>query len=267
VPDGETIATLLGDVVEVPLSQLGDDADFGGAQIVDLADGVSAFAYTGEDFINEGGLVLFDDVGDLEVDRLIGGFGLGVDAEGYPLHTSLGPLLDDADEAGLYGTILCDADGLLCGSFPYDQWGDSTGPMAVDADGNVFAVMTSFDGTQNARGFGATQIQLAEPTVGTDFFTIDGFGTPLAALAPTIDGDEGLLVYQATDAETFAQDPAIVVAYAAGDGIVAPSGEPETLLTPTGVGAPVSLMTDDQERIWVGVGTKGGTRFAVLARP
>ena len=37
-------------------------------------------------------------------------------------------------------------------------WGDSSGPVAVDRAGNAFVVMSSFDDTQEARGFDAASI-------------------------------------------------------------------------------------------------------------
>jgi hypothetical protein len=260
---------LAAETIEVDLTDLlADDASFGGAQIIDVGDGTSAFAYTGADFFTEGGLVFFDEEGAIEVDLLIGGFGLGVDpSTGLPIYSALAPLQEvEAGSAGLFGTVPCDEGGLVCGGTTHAEWGDSTGPVAVDEDGNVFAVMTSFDGTQTARGFSSTEIELGTEVDGTDLFTVDGFGSPLAALAPTAAAD-GLLVYQATNDETFLPETPIFVPFAEGDVAIGPTGEPAVLLTPAVEGAAVSFVADGEGRIWVGVGTDGGTTFAVLARP
>jgi len=247
---------------------LGDDADFGGGQFLDLPGDTTIFTYSGEDFTTEGGLVFFDEEGVLETDLLIGGVGIAVDAtDGSPLVAALAAPLDTAiDAAGLYGVEACVGGGFVCGGVAHSIWGDATGPVATDLDGNVFAVMTSFDGTQTARGFGPGELSTDELTDGADAFTVGGFGSPLAAIAP-LAGEPGLLVFQATNAETYAGEPAIVATYEADGDSVTPGEAPETLLTPTVDGAPISLVSDDEDRIWVGVGTETGTRFAVLARP
>jgi hypothetical protein len=242
--------------------------NFPGAQVVDIWGDRSAFAYTGTPFDTEGGLVLLDASALVSDLTLIGGFGLGALSQ-LPddrlLYTALSPVGAAAPlAAGLYVATRCDP-GELCDGAAIATWGDATGPLAVDAAGNAFAVMTSFDGSQAARGWSAEQLDAgAAAGPGTDVFAIAGFGSPLAALAPS-GAREGLLVFQAADATTFLPVAPIAVRYAIADGVVVAEAEEPFLAA--GPDTPVSLVADGEERLWVGVPREGGgSTFVVLAR-
>jgi hypothetical protein len=241
---------------------------FPGAQVVDLPwDDRSAFTYTGDDFATEGGLVLVDP-GGLAVDALVIG-ALGVAAApggavGQLLFTALGPVGGGGDEPGLHAAVPCD-DAEICDGGTLAAWGEATGPVAVDADGNAFALMTSFDGTQEARGWSAEELGAGSPSEGTTVLALEGFGSPLAALAPRGDAP-GLLAFQPADATSFAPVEPIVGRYEVEDGVVVARGEPGPLLDLEDDEAPVSLTADDAGRLWVGVPSGAGTRFVVLDR-
>lgn len=260
--------------LEVAVSpvDLGLGADrFAGAQILDLPwSDRSAFTYTGADFMSDGGLVLIDDEA-LVVDiPVIGGFGvaaLPAGESGRVVVTALGPLDADASTPGLYAGDGCAEPDELCDAGAVAMWGEATGPVAADADGNVFALMTSFDGSQEARGWTEEEIlsDEAQPRPGATILELDGFGSPFAAMAPAGEAS-GMLAFQPADATTFAPVEPIVVRYAVEGGAIAPQGDPQRLLDLEDDQAPVSLTTDDLGRLWVGVPSGAGTRFVVLDR-
>lgn len=145
-------------------------------------------------------------------------------------------------------------------------WGDSSGPVAVDHDGNAFAVMSSFDDTQEARGFDAASIARgAGPTDGAKLFTIPGFGSNLAALAPK-GAAPGFVAYQPSSGTTFLPEDVIAQQYSVTGGKLAAVGAPKPLLQATTANAYLYLMVDDQEHLWIGTDTAAGATYVVLAR-
>lgn len=148
-------------------------------------------------------------------------------------------------------------------------WGDSSGPVAVDHGGNAFVVMSSFDGSQEARGFDAASIARGSaPTAGTKLFTIPGFGSNLAALAPTA-AAPGIVAYQPSDATTFLPVDVLEQQYTVAGGKIAAMGVPKTLLQAATANALLYVMVDDQDRLWVGtdkVAPATGATYVVLTR-
>jgi hypothetical protein len=148
-------------------------------------------------------------------------------------------------------------------------WGDSSGPVAVDHAGNVFVVMSSFDGSQEARGFTATSIARgSSPTAGAKLFTIPGFGSNLAALAPTATAP-GILAYQPSDGTTFLPLDVLEQRYTVSSGKLAAMGVPTTLLQAATANALLYVFVDDQDRLWVGtdkVAPATGATYVVLQR-
>jgi hypothetical protein len=148
-------------------------------------------------------------------------------------------------------------------------WGDSSGPVAVDHAGNAFVVASSFDGSQEARGFDAASIARgAGPTAGTKLFTIDGFGANVAALAPA-GAAPGILVYQPSDGTTFQPQDLLEQEYTLTAGKLEAMGVPKTMLQATTANAFLYVMVDDQDRLWVGtdkVAPATGATYIVLSR-
>jgi hypothetical protein len=148
-------------------------------------------------------------------------------------------------------------------------WGDSSGPVAVDHGGNAFVVMSSFDGSQEARGFDAASIARgAAPTAGAKLFTIPGFGSNLAALAPTATAP-GILAYQPSDGTTFLPVDVLEQQYTVAGGKLEAMGVPTTLLQAATANAFLYVMVDDQDRLWVGTDKAApltGATYVVLAR-
>jgi hypothetical protein len=146
-------------------------------------------------------------------------------------------------------------------------WGEASGPVAVDRDGNVFAVMPTYSsGDQEARGFAAAAIMRGQgATDGTPLFTLPGFGSRLSALAPTAQ-ESGIVVFQPFDPMTFKPTDVIAQAYSVSGAAVKPEGLPVTFLKLAKAETTVSLMRDDQDRLWVGASSAVGSTFAVIIR-
>jgi hypothetical protein len=204
-------------------------------------------------------------------------------AAGVPAASSLGRFLFSGlsplgmpatSTNGLYAADACSSptEGLGVGtgcsaSALVAAWGEDSGPVATDANGDVFAVLASASaGTQEARGFLASSVARgAAPTAGTTLFTIDGFGSSLAALVPTAN-DPGVVVFQPFDSTTFDALDVIEQQFTAA-GSIAAMGTPSTLLTvPTGQAQGLSFMTDDSQRLWVAGTTASSTTYVVLVR-
>jgi hypothetical protein len=139
--------------------------------------------------------------------------------------------------------------------------------MAADLGGNAFVVLPSFAGDQEARGFVAEAIARgAAPAEGSPVFTLPGAGTGLAALTPA-EGAPGLLAFQPTDPGTFDPLDPIVVRYAVAGGAVQAEGAPAPLVALATPGDLVALLSDADDRLWIGAPSPGGgTTFVILAR-
>jgi hypothetical protein len=159
------------------------------------------------------------------------------------------------------GDASCGAPALV------ESWGDASGPVAADADGDVFAVMTSFSGDQSAHAWAAPAIAHgAKPAKGAELFTLPGFGSALAALAPSSGAGVGLVAFQPSDATSYAPLDAIAQRFEVNGGAIAPKGEPSTLVTLAKAGTALTLTSDDAGRLWVGADVNGKATFVVLAR-
>ncbi len=201
----------------------------------------------------------------------------GPEDTGRVLYTGLSELENEnASLNGLYAGDACAASQGLTPEGAAEcaaptliaSWGDASGPVAVDTQGNVFAVMPTFANLQTARGFAASTIAPGSgPAAGDLIFSLPGFGSALAAMAPT-DDDPGLLVFQ-PNAGTDPYDAldAVVVEYTAEGGTIVPKDEPSPLLRLTAPNTALALFTDGAGRLWVGVRTpEDATTFFVFVR-
>lgn len=199
------------------------------------------------------------------------------DATGRLAYTGLSNLGEAAAGTnGLYAADDCDGSFLpggepACGApIQVAAWGDASGPVVADSQGNAFVVMTNFAGDQAARGFASAKIaEGAAAIAGDDLFTLDGFGQSLAAIAPG-DGTAGILAFQPSDASSFEALDVLQIRYStSADGITVEAA-PAPLLTFPSPNTPVAMLTDPQDRLWVGVPVSDGgtmtTTFVVLAR-
>lgn len=149
----------------------------------------------------------------------------------------------------------------LCNPAEIDPFGDFSGPVAADSDGNVFAAAYLLDKDETlVRAYGAAAIAPGQaPTLGLDLLTVAGGSSQLAAVAPT-GTQPGLVVIAG-----YAGNP-LMQPFATSGGSVAASGVAAPLLELVDVGAGVSLTADVGGRIWVGVPDALGVTFVVVDR-
>jgi hypothetical protein len=165
---------------------------------------------------------------------------------------------------GLGAGTGCSASALVSG------WGQASGPVATDSDGDVFAVMSSFSGaaagTQEARGFLASSVARGgAATAGVTLFTIPGFSGSLAALSPTAT-DPGVMVFQPFDASTYDPLDVIQQKFTTGSSLTT-MGTQTTLLTmPSAQPQSLSFLVDGSQRLWVASSTTSSTTYVVLVR-
>jgi hypothetical protein len=258
---------------------------FLGGQAVDVPFfGWTALAYTGAFPVTTGELLLVKGSAVDERYATNGAYavaGIGAaNAQGRLLLTGLSTVGDaTAGANGLFAADTCGAgataallpgmDATCKAPITVATWGDSSGPVAVDHAGNAFVVMSSFDGSQEARGFDAASIARgAAPTAGAKLFTIPGFGSNLAALAPTATAP-GILAYQPSDGTTFLPGDVLEQEYTVAGGKLAAMGVPKTLLQAATANALLYVIVDDQDRLWVGtdkVAPLTGATYVVLSR-
>ncbi|WP_437807978.1 hypothetical protein [Sorangium sp. So ce1078] len=255
------------------------DGAFLGGQAVDLPFfDWTAISWTGAFPDTLGELLLIEDRA-VATRYEVNGFFAAAAVEGRLLHTGLSPVGDpDARTNGLYAADRCGAAGQDARLAPEGDascaepaavaaWGDSSGPVAADRRGNVFAVLPSAGGEQQARGFAAGAIARgAGPAEGDVLFSLPGSGMSLAALAPE-QGAPGLLVFQPNDPATYEALAPIAVAFSDDGGRVRADGSPASLIELATAGTSLSLLADEANRLWIGGPLpSGGYLFAVAVR-
>ncbi|MEZ4300894.1 MAG: hypothetical protein R3B70_38525 [Polyangiaceae bacterium] len=235
----------------------------------------TAISYQGAFPDTVGELIVLDGANSDERYAVNGLFSMAALASGQTgrlLLTGLSSVGDaGAGANGLYaaddcaGTFDPSASGGCAASSAVAAWGDASGPVVADGDGNVFTVMTSFAGDQEARAFAASTVAKgAAPSEGDVMFTLPGFGLSLAAIAPSA-SEEGIVAFQPADGNTFDALDVIQVRYTAAGGAVTPAGEPSTLLK-LAPNTPVVLLVDPKGMLWVGLPSAKGTTLAVMGR-
>ena len=182
------------------------------------------------------------------------------------LHASGSPLASPGtDSKGLYAAEICSG-ATACNPVTVHEEGDVGGPLTLDADGNLFAVFPNLaNTTQTVRGFSAAEVApMATATAGNELATLAGSGIALAALAPGSSG-EGIVLFQALDDSFTLQDPVAQRFTVSGDQVL-PEGVPVTAFTMAVAGTEITLMSDDQDRLWVGVANGVDSSLYVIAR-
>ena len=192
---------------------------------------------------------------------------------GRLLYSGLSPVgMNTTAVNGLYAADACTspAQGLGTGtdcsaSALVASWGDNSGPVVADSNGDVFAVLNSVAGTQEARGFLASSIARgAAATAGVTLFTIPGFSGSLAALSPTAT-DPGIVIFQPNDSSTYAPLDVIQQKFTTGSALAA-MGTPTPLLTlASGQTQGFSFLVDGSQRLWVAVSEASSTTYVVVA--
>jgi len=193
---------------------------------------------------------------------------------GRLLYSGLSPLgMATTATNGLYAADACSSPAQALGtgtgcsaSAVVAAWGDSSGPVVADSNGDVFAVMSSISaGSQEARGFLASAIgRGAAATTGVTLFTMSGFPGSLAALSPS-GSAPGVVALQPFDATSFDALDVIEQKFTTGSSLAA-MGTQTALLTVPSQSPGLALLVDDSQRLWVGVSGASSTTYVVLAR-
>ncbi|NUP10166.1 MAG: hypothetical protein HOW73_29295 [Polyangiaceae bacterium] len=230
-----------------------------------------AMSWTGQDFFNEGEIVSVADATATSV-TATGVFGMAASGERL-FYTGLSEAGGPTN--GMLALYAADAHSACTGGFAaggsIDAWGLAGGPVALDADGNLFAVLTDYTtSTQEIRAFDATEVEPGDPAVmGTEIATMDGYGDALAAVAPTAT-EPGIVATQPNLGKAGTHGEIVGIEYTVDAGVFTP-GATSTLLDVTDADENVVLFTDDQGRLWVGLSRDEETNpvatFFVLARP
>lgn len=145
----------------------------------------------------------------------------------------------------------------------------SSGPVAVDRNGNAFAILSKFGGKQELRAFEKSTIAYgAGPTAGNTLFSDSQYTGDLIA--------DGTAVYwQPNDPTAFAPLDPMMLGYTVSAKTIAPSGAPQPFLKMKVPGTPLSMVADPRGAIWVGVpgpatsdaGPTSSTLFVIAKRP
>lgn len=243
---------------------------FWGGQALDLPFfGWTAFSYTGTGTGFPGELLLVNGSGAItryNVNGFFSGVGIGLmsSSGGRLLHTSTSSIMSAAaptNTGALYAADSCGAastsprllpagDGSCKDPIKVATWeSGSSGPVAVDPDENLFAILSSFGGNQELRGFErSTVARGAGATAGTKIFADTNYTGDMVA--------DGKAVYwQPNSSTTYSALDPQMIAYTvdAGGKTVTPVGTPKTFLTMKTAGASVTLVRDASRRVWVGV--------------
>lgn len=192
---------------------------------------------------------------------------------GRLLFSGLSPLgSQNAAPNGLYAADDCvgsfdsTSDPNCKASAEVGTWGDASGPVVLDTQGNLFTVMTNFAGDQEGRAFAASSIAKgAAATKGNVMFVLPGFGQALSAISP--EGTQpGIMAFQPADGTTFEALDVLQLRYTSSGGTIEANGALSVLLKLAKAATPLAMLTDPDNRLWVGVPTDTGTTFVVLAR-
>lgn len=258
---------------------------FLGAQLIDLPFfNWSIASFTKGDMLTTGGIIVLEG-NNVVLNYPINGFfsatavGAG-EPVGRLIYSGLSPIYKNAsnknalyaaDGCGMVGTnaaLISSANGApdCSDTVTIDAFGDYSGPVTSDKMGNVFAVMSSMAGDQEARGYAADTVKRgAGPTVGTSMFKLPGFAGSLAAVAPDA-GGTGVVVFQPQEYDAMAMKSVgkdVVAQRFKVDGTaIANEGVAGPFMTATQAGEVFNFINDDQDRIWIAA--KRGTAYVML---
>lgn len=242
--------------------------------------GWTAVAYSNSDFQTAGEIVLIQGAAVATRYPLVNIFsavGVGSGGSGRLLHLGGSKLGDSASSTyGFFAADTCGGARLVPAGDTscappsvVGTWGSFSTNVAADLDGNVFISMSDFNaGTAAIQGFAASAIgRGAPPTQGDLIMTADGFGSGVAAMAPTRDAD-GVVVSQSGTLATLGAPTVLSRFYTVDAGTISPVGDATTLLTLSDTSTAPVLFTDDLGQLWAAINIASGTgsRLVVIAR-
>lgn len=235
--------------------------------------GWTAFSYTGTGTGFPGELILTNTSGALtryNVNGFFSGVGIGLmsSSGGRLIHTSTSPIMSAAaatNTGALYGADSCgtasssprllpSGDSACKDPLKIASWeAGSSGPIAVDPNENLFAILSSFGGNQELRGFErSTVARGAGAATGGKLFADTDYTSELVA-------DGSAVYWQPNSSTTYSALDPKMLAYTvdATAKTVTPVGTPKTFLKMKTAGSAVTLVRDSSRRVWVGVTVPG----------
>ena len=174
-----------------------------------------------------------------------------------------------APSVGVYATDICGMAPCAASVLLHAE-GDASGPVALDQDDNLFALLPDLAlGEQALRAWEATTIAPQRAAAaGDELSTLPGSGFTLAAIAP-IEGSAGYVFLQPFDGTTFELGDVMRQRYRIEGTTVVAEGALAAALTLTTAGAEVTLMSAPDHRLWVATVTSESpveSTFFVVAR-
>ena len=239
---------------------------FWGSQAIDLPFfNWTAFGYTGTGAGFPGELVLTD--GSALRRYHVNGFfaetavGLTSGRIVYTGLSTIGTTATTTNEGAVYAADSCGSGGVhallpegdpsCAAPVKIATWeGGSSGPITADGRDDVFAILSTFGGKQELRGFEKSTIARGQgATAGVTMFSITGYTSELAA-------DGNTVFYQSNDATTSTALDVSALDYtvdATSKKIVPAAAGSRTLIKLAKSGTSVALVVDDRSRLWVGI--------------
>jgi hypothetical protein len=267
LPKASTDAAVGASVTFMPDGLPATDIFWGG--VVDLPfQGWTLFSYTGTGMGFPGEVILTDhDVTKVlsrgATDGYFSGVGIASGGNERLVYSGLSPIAATAPATtanALYGAAPCGgqivASGACSPAAALDTWQSSSGPVAADSLGNVFAVMSTFGGMEEPRGYLSSAL-LTGATTGASFPKDGAFTTSFAAVSPA-KGADGILLIQESDATSFAPLDLIAYGYTTSTAVVptGPLGKAGAIKAVSGAG--LSLFADDAGGLWLAIDTGAG---------
>jgi hypothetical protein len=255
------------------ISKLPSGSYFWGTQALDLPFfGWTAISYTTTATASAGELLLVTSPSGDAVDRYnVNGFfseNVVGTSDGRLFYTGLSEIsrsTTTTNAGGLYFADSCgtaasrprlvpEGDATCTASTLYSTWQAGTsGSVAIDARGDLFAILSTFGGSEEMRGFHhASTARGAAVTAGAPLFTDANYTSEMAA-------DGAKVYFQPNDPSVpFPTPPGLdveAIAYSVDDTAktITASGSASKFLKLVKPGTAVALLVDDAKRLWVGV--------------
>ena len=241
---------------------------------VDVSAGLALRAYTTSNAPFAGEVIFFGAdyarvVGRAKVNGFYSGVGLDDGGEGRLVYSGLSGLSatgEATSDNGLWTTKLCGAASGTCApSTKLVGWNGLSGPVAADADGNVFVAAFTSGGAHTDTVYGATKAQAIAGTTITPapVAAFDTSGTSsFVALGAS---GRGWLLGKGYDGDTSV--PIWAQAYVVGaSGIVADGAADATALVAASNAVTLSMFSAPDGHLWIAAEANGASTFLELAR-
>lgn len=185
--------------------------------------------------------------------------GLSEIAQSAPATTANGLWTADVCSGSLVPSAACTPGAKLA------SWQSSSGPVAADTAGNVFAMMSTFGGDEELRGFTKADALGAVAVTGAMLATDKNYTTSMAAIAPSATDDGWVFVAEANPADQ-SPKPVFGARFAITGGALVAKGAVASTFTLATAGASAAMFSDDAGQLWLAIDTGQSTGALVALR-